>query len=208
LTDERHMHRTARGYSLLRVIGFATVVAASTVAGVSGYQLINERRSAAEYRQRLADLRDQHDQLRRRYNEAVRKTAVTELIVENGRLDVVIRTEQGELRRIETPFDPRSEIYVDYVVLDGRLWIRRIFDQYTPPGSALVIDPVVEDVHWPARPKAHGKAVYRSLEDGRWVVTVTGDGSLGLARKKPRKEPTELQSRPRVSDFEPTPENR
>lgn len=28
----------------------------------------------------------------------------------------------------------------------------------------------------------HGKAVYRALGEGRWVVTASGNGSLGLVR--------------------------
>ena len=95
---------------------------------------------------------------------------------------VSIRTAAGELRTIPTPYDPDSEIYVDYAVVDGRLWIRRVFDAATPPEDAVVIDPALRAIDWESDRAVHGKAAYRSLTEGRWIVTVTGDGSIGLAR--------------------------
>ncbi|MCB9868117.1 MAG: hypothetical protein H6816_15945, partial [Phycisphaerales bacterium] len=72
-------------------------------------------RLAAEiYRDRLRQVAIENEQLRGSYNEAVRRTAVTELRVANGKLDVAIRTLDGEERIIPTPFDPRGEIYVDF----------------------------------------------------------------------------------------------
>ena len=45
-----------------------------------------------------------------------------------------------------------------------------------------------------------GKAVYRRLSQGRWVVTVTGDGSLGLA-KRPDHDAGPLTFSPSVKDY-------
>ena len=84
--------------------------------------------SVAEYRQKLQALGHRYEQLRETYNEAVTRTAVTELVVDQGHLFVVVRTIQGVTQKIETPFDPYGEVYVDYVVIDGRLLIRRVFD--------------------------------------------------------------------------------
>ena len=87
---------------------------------------------------------------------------------------------------------------MDYVVLDGRIWIRRIFDAKTAPDKALLIDPALANVEWKDKPGvAVGKAVYRSLSDGRWVVTVSGDGSLGLSKVD---GPVELAAAPQVTD--------
>lgn len=135
----------------------------------------------ARLESQLDVLRAEHSALQARHEDVVRRTAVTELLVQDGALTVVVRNAEGVLRRIPTPFNPAAEIYVDYAVLDGRLWIRRIFDSFTPPESALVIDPVIADIDWEQRPTGLGQAVYRSLGPGRWVVTVTGNGSLGLA---------------------------
>lgn len=164
------------------------VVMAMVVAGVvgvgalAGYRVMRAEIAAAIYKDRLEALVVDYESLRGTYNAAVRKTAVTELVVEGGRLSIRVRTAAGVVREIPTPFDPTGEVYVDYVVLDGRLWIRRVFDANTAPSAAVVIDPDVNDPDWDAPNARYGKAVYRTLHEGRWVVTVTGDGSLGLAR--------------------------
>ena len=153
------------------------------------------------YRDRLRILSGEYEDLRRTYNDAIRRTAITELVVDEGKLEVAIRTADGAERRIPTPFDPREEIYVDYVVAGGRLWIRRLFDAHTSPVEGLVIDPQWADVAWDAPDMRYGKAVYRQLASGRWVVSVTGDGSLGLAPRTPGEDIT-LQPAPPVRDFE------
>lgn len=99
---------------------------------VMGYRLVRSDIAAEIYRERLRSLADSYDQLRRTYNDAVKKTAVTELIVREGRLSVAVRTVEGVRQVIDTPFDPSNEVFVDYIVLDGRLWIRRVFDSHTP----------------------------------------------------------------------------
>lgn len=164
------------------IILFAVILLGT--GGYLGYRLLGSSIEAEIYRSRLQELSRDHARLREQYNDAIRKTAVTELQVKDGRLDVVIRTADGQLQRIETSFDPSNEIYVDYVVVDGRLWIRRIFDSQTPPGRGLLIDPHFIDVSWDAENARHGKAVYRALGEGRWIVTVTGGGALGLARRR------------------------
>jgi len=183
-----------------------------TLAALS-YHYLTARSEGEVYREKLEDaqkqvaslshafeqLRFTHEQLRATYNEAVAKTAVTELVVEDGTLCVNIRTAEGVDRSIPTPFDPRKEIYVDYVVLDGRLWIRRVFDHDTPPGQALVIDPKRGDIDWSDPRLTYGNAVYRSLSEGRWIVTVTGDGSLGLVKSD--KPAPALSPPPVVKDY-------
>lgn len=166
-------------------VGLLLVVVVATALGV---RLVKKDVAAEVYRERLASMADEYESLRARYNEIVKRTAVTELIVEDGELRVRVRTAEGIEREIETPFDPRGEIYVDYVVVDGRLWIRRVFDSETPPREGVLIDPRLASVDWSEESSLSGggavlgKAVYRKLEEGRWMVTVTGDGSLGLAR--------------------------
>lgn len=187
---------------MINRIGNVAAVVLLGVAGFVGYRLIEANLKADIYRDRLTALAQDYDRLRQTYNQAVRKTAVTELVVEDGKLCVSIRTHEGVVRQIPTPFDPSGEIYVDYVVLDGRLWVRRVFDAQTPPSAGVVIEPELSEVRWDDPALAHGKAVYRRLDEGRWIVTVTGDGSLGLA-KATGDEPADLTAIPPVRDYEP-----
>lgn len=184
-----------------RVFWGVVIAGAVGAAGMTGYRMVESRITSEIYRQRLAGLAEDHRALAERYNEAVRKTAVTELLVERGALRVVVRTSEGVQEVIDTPFDPSGEIYVDYVVIGGRLLIRRVFDEKTSPSRALVIDGALGDVDWSDPRVGVGKAVYRRLGEGRWVVTVTGDGSLGLARRDDPR-PGVVTMAPEVRDYE------
>jgi hypothetical protein len=183
----------------LLALVFLVVLAA---AGFGGFRLLEATLAAEVYEQRLAELSSDHEALRELFNQAVRRTAVTELRVEDGRLSVVIRTADGDLQRLPSPYDPAKEIYVDYVVVGGRLWIRRIFDEDTAPGEGMLVDPSLADVDWSGDEASHGKAAYRSLDEGRWVVDVTGDGSLGLTRREEGSS-EDLSPAPPVRDYEP-----
>jgi hypothetical protein len=187
---------------MLRGLLLALFVACLGLVGLAGWQLLRAGLAADVYRERLAETARDYQLLRQRYDEAVRRTAVSELLVEDGRLAVRVRDAAGEIRRIETPFDPTQEIYVDFVVLDGRLWIRRVFDARTPPEQGVLVDPELAQVDWSAAGAEHGKAAYRALGPGRWVVSVTGDGSLGLARSSD-EPPAQLAPPPPVRRYEP-----
>jgi hypothetical protein len=184
-----------------RVIAGALLVVLA-IGGYASYRLVVASVEVDAYRARLLELSDDFETLRAQYNEAVRRTAVTELVVQGDRLSVSIRTAEGEVQTLESPFDPEKEIYVDYVMVDGRLWIRRVFDEATPPDEGMVIDPAFVDVDWQDERVSHGKAAYRQLAEGRWVVTVTGDGSLGLARRS-EPGPAELAGPPPVRTYSP-----
>lgn len=183
-------------------LAWLVLIAALAGAGYGGYRLLEARIALDVYRERLAELSADYEALRGRYNEAVRRTAVTELVVEDGRVSVAIRTAEGVVETTPTPFDAASEIYIDYVLADGRLWIRRVFDESTPPGDAVVIDPAWARVDWDAAAAGHGKAAYRRLAEGRWVVSVSGDGSLGLAPVDPDAV-VELSPPPPIGDYQP-----
>jgi len=192
---------------MARTLWLAAFAAPLGLAGLAGYEVLRVGLEADVYRERLEQASRDYAVLRDRYDEAIRRTAVTELVVEDGRLSVAIRDAAGTARVIETPFDPSHEIYVDYAVLDGRLWIRRVFDDRTPPGEGVLVDPQLAQVDWDARGEAYGKATYRSLGPGRWVVSVSGDGSLGLVRV-PDGERPELAPPPPVRSYEPVEEAR
>ena len=167
-----------------------------------GWRLLRMGLRTEVYRARLEAVSADLASLRTRYNEVVRRTAVTQLAVSGGRLRVSVRGADGELETIDTPFDPEKEIYVDYVVIDGRLWIRRVFDEDTPPGRAVQIDPALVDIDWSEEDARYGKAAYRPLDEGNWIVTVTGDGSLGL-RRQSSDELVPLSPPPPVRDYAP-----
>lgn len=152
------------------------------------------------YRDRLRDLSAGYNTLRDQYNLAVRKTAVTELAVEQGKLSVVVRTADGLDRTIETDCDTGYPIHCDYIVMDGRLWIRRVYDDRTAPENGKVIDLDISEIDWSSKKVQYGKTIYKLLNDGRWVVSVTGDGSLGLARKT-EDDGKPLALAPPVQDF-------
>jgi hypothetical protein len=187
---------------MARGLLLAALAVVLTLAGVASYQLLRIGLASDVYRARLEETVRDYEVLREQYNQAVRRTAVTELVVADGKLAVVIRDAGGEIRSIDTPYDPSREIYVDFVVLDGRLWIRRVFDDRTPPEQGVLIDPALAEIDWNEEQTAYGKAAYRALSPGRWVVSVTGDGSLGLTRS-PDDAPAELVPPPPVRDYEP-----
>lgn len=180
----------------------ALLILLVAAAGFAAFRLLEASLASDVYRQRLAEMSADYEALRGQYNQAVRRTAVTELLVEDGTLTVVIRTAEGELQSLASPFDPSREIYVDYVVLNGRLWIRRLFDDATAPEQGMVVDPRFIDVDWDSQGESHGKAAYRSLGPGRWVVDVTGDGSLGLTRRE-EDEASDLAPPPEVRRYQP-----
>jgi hypothetical protein len=184
-----------------RVIPACAILAASGVAGVFGLELMRARTEREIYRERLADLTRTYTQLADRYNTAVRRTAMTELVVENGTLTVVVQSAGGRIADITTPYDPSSEIYVDYAIIGGRVWIRRIFDEHTAPSEALVIDPALANIEWDEAGTEVGKAIYRSLDEGRWIVTVAGNGGLGLRKAEPGEEIV-LGPAPAITDFD------
>lgn len=186
---------------MLKWIQLALGAALLGLVATVGYRLASARVEMGIYRQRLAGLSGEYESLRAMYNQAVRRTAVTELIVKDGRLSLAIRTIEGVERVIDTPFDPAREIYCDYVLLDGRLWIRRVYDAHTPPNKGLLIDERLEYVDWNSPSARYGNAVYRSLSEGRWIVTVTGDGSLGLVRTDEKAE-VPLSGPPPVRDYD------
>jgi hypothetical protein len=177
------------------IVGLAMLLA----IGYLGYRLVRADLAAHVYSERLSALAKDYSSLRDTFNEAITRTAVTELVVENKKLWVVIRTADGTVKQLETPFDPAREIYVDYVVLDGRLWIRRVFDQNTPPEKGMVVDPALAGLDWNDQRLNHGKAVYRTLGEGRWVISVSGDGSLGLGRAE---GPSKLVGPPQIKNYD------
>jgi hypothetical protein len=181
-----------------RVIALVTVLVLG-LAIYAGYRLARAHARAEVYRARLDELATQHQALRGRYNQAVERTAVTELVVNDGKLSVVVVTAEHEIRRIDTPFDPNSEIHVDFVVIDGRLWIRRIHDSDTPASKGLLIDPALASIDW-SDDARRGLAIYRPLGEGRWVVSVSGNGALTL-ESAPPKERTQLSAGAPVDDY-------
>lgn len=159
------------------------------------------RVGARIYAKRLETVAADYERLRKEYNRAISRTAVTELRVRGTNVMVAVRTADGVTREFPTSCRPDKEVYVDYVVLDGRLWIRRVFDSTTPPQAGTVIDPSLAGINWDTNTTAVGKAVYRRLDEGRWIVTVSGDGSLGLQRVSENADIV-LSPPPPVLDFE------
>lgn len=177
------------------------VTAGLVVVGLSGLAITRASVENEIYEHRLRELTASYAGLRDQYNSAVKQTAVTELVVEEGALSVAIRDGLGERVVIDTPYDPAREIYVDFAIVGGRVWIRRVFDEQTPPSAGTIIDNRYAEVDWESAGAEVGKAVYRSLSEGRWVIGVSGNGGLSLRRALP-EERIELQEAPRIASFE------
>ncbi|NNL67894.1 MAG: hypothetical protein HKP30_16720 [Myxococcales bacterium] len=184
-----------RGFAWLGLLGLCGL------ALFAGYGLVRAQFADEVLRSRLELLAGDYRDLHERYEALIARTAVTELRVADGALSVVVRNAHGALREIPTPFDPTSEIYVDFAMVDGRLFVRRVFAEDVPPREGVLVDPALLAIDWEAPGAAHGKAAYRTLAEGRWVVTVTGGGSLGLARAG--EAPVVLSPPPRLREFEP-----
>ncbi|MCX8108140.1 MAG: hypothetical protein N3G20_04980 [Verrucomicrobiae bacterium] len=152
------------------------------------------------YARRLESVLAEYERLREEYNRAVSRTAVTELRVKGTNVTIAVRTADGVVREFATACRPDREVYVDYLVVDGRLWIRRVFDSSTPPEAGTTVDPHLVGIDWDTGNATVGKAVYRRLTEGRWIVTVSGDGSLGLERVRDSAE-VPLAPPPPVLDF-------
>lgn len=174
------------------------------LAVIGGYLVMSRARAdlrADIYRDRLEEIARDYTALVDQFNSAVAQSAVTELVVEDGAMSVRVRSRRGVETVIPTPYDPEREIYVDYVVIGGRLWIRRVFDEVTPPMDGVVIDPEVAEVDWEQPGALVGKAVYRALGEGVWQVSVTGQGALGLMRVDERQRRPLIEA-PEVVEFD------
>jgi len=183
-----------------RFLTTTALVVLSAAAALLGYRFLRAEAAEDIYRNRLQALAQAHTDLAARYNSAVRQTAVTELIVTEDSVAVRVRDQDGAITTIPTPYAPDSEIYADYAVKNGRLWIRRVFDDQTAPANAVAIDPALANLDWTADPSLKvGKAVYRGgLTPGVYTIAVTGAGALGISKSE---TPAELQAAPPVADF-------
>ena len=186
------IHTSITALAILGAVGVISIAA-----------LRSARSNAAQrlYKERLTEIADDYETLRSRYNQAVRETAVTEILVEDRAVSVTIRTIEGQTKTIPTPFTADREIYVDFALVAGRLWIRRVFDADTPPSKAVVIDPDLADIDWQSENAKVGQAVYRALAEGRWIVTTTGDGSLALTQV-PKDAQITLAPPPELDSFD------
>jgi len=90
--------------------------------------------------------------------------------------DLAVNIAEQAVFLAETPRLARAPFDLSEMSQKVRQMVRAALD-------ALVnVDPNLAEVDWNRVGHHSGKAVYRSLTEGRWLVTVTGDGSLGLVK--------------------------
>lgn len=177
------------------------VVGATAVVAMVGLRFAKADAANAVYKSRLQDLSSEYETLRTHYNSAVRQTAVTELVVRDRSVTVQVRTIEGTVETIESDANADKEIYVDFALIEGRLWIRRVFDADTPPSQATLINPKLAQIDWDQENALVGQAVYRQLGEGRWVVNTSGDGALALTRV-PEDQIVNLAPPPEIGNFD------
>ena len=184
-----------------RLLTFAVFVFVGAVLA-GGYSVLRTHVIEDVYRDKLASLAGEYEALRARYNEAVKHTAVTELVVTEGDVDVIVRSVDGVLQRFDTELDPDNEVHIDFVVKDSRLFIRRLYDDETAPAEGQIIDPELAGIDWQDPEIARGLTVYRGqLEPGRWVVSTTGNGALDLVPVGDHAD-VGLRAAPPIRDFD------
>lgn len=184
-------------------LGVVLLLLGTTLVSLVAYRLVRSHVADDIYRQRLREANERYTALASTYNDAVKKTAVTELVVyEDGSVCVAFVNEDGTEEIKQTPFKMGSEVFVDFMVVDGKTFFRRVFDENTPPKEALVINPLKKS--WEQSGEtARGKAAYAKLtEPGRWTVTLSGNGSLDIAKKDKDAEPTRLMPPPDVKNYD------
>jgi len=177
------------------------ILSAVAITSVIGLKIAKAQAINQVYQDRIRDLSTDYESLAAQYNQAVRQTAVTELVVKDRKITVEIRTIEGEQETIQTPCDADKEIYVDFALIAGRLWIRRVFDADTPPSQATIINPKLANIDWDSEGALVGQAVYRQLDEGRWVVNAAGDGALALT-KVPDDQIVNLSPPPSIKSYE------
>ncbi len=200
----------------MRKISTILNVALLAAIAFAGYYLIKSHVEADIYREKFEKVSADYEKMRTTYNEAVKKTAVTELLVnEDGSVCVVFVTLDGQEKILPTQFKMGNELFVDYVTIDDRTYFRRVFDQKTTPENALYIDPKLQEVEWKSageEPNAlphpnhsqvtDGVISYVKLSNpGRWEVTITGDGKPDIRKKDKNEPPSALVPSVQVRDY-------
>ncbi|MEM1211740.1 MAG: hypothetical protein AAGI68_05510 [Planctomycetota bacterium] len=183
-----------------------SVFVLATVASVAAYRWVRANVASAVYRDRLVEMHQQYEGLRQQYNQAVRESAITELLVEPDGISVVIRGPDGELQRTATPYKPGDNVQVEYVVLGGRLMIFGVYDRDTPPNEGVRVDPEQRVIDWDSNLEPYTLAIGRKLAEGRWVIKATGNGALGLTRVADDTV-VELKPAPTIERFAPVEES-
>jgi hypothetical protein len=188
---------------ILRKLGVVAFILLTGLAVWLAYRYAQAMFAEDLYRQRISALVKDYESLRSSFNAAVKKTAVTELLVnDDGSICVVFVNMDGSEVVQPTKFRMGSEVFVDFVVIDGRLFLRRVFDENTKPSEALVINPELQKVEWQSGKIAGGSAPYTQInKTGRWVVNVNGTGALEIRHTDEKAPRTPLVATPAVKDF-------
>jgi hypothetical protein len=189
---------------MMRRLGQVVFVGVLALAVLLGYNVVRSNIAADLYRDRLREAVKENEVLRQTFNEAVKKTVVTELVVnEDDTVCVVFVSADNTEHVVPTPFRKGAEVFVDFIVQDGKLFLRRVFDEDTKPREALFINPDLQTVDWKKGVEGpRGSAAYAQLnQNGRWVVNVTGNGALELKKADDNAPRQPLVNLPPVREY-------
>lgn len=194
--------RATGGLHLLRRLGLLCFIIITFLSLLLGYKFARTSIAADYYRDRLREELAKAEAMRQTFNEVVKKTVITELLVnEDDSVCVVFVAADNTERVVNTPFKKGAEMNVDFIRReDGRLFLRRIYDENTKPKEALFIDPDLQTVDW--KPATRGNTTYTQLnQTGRWIVTVSGGGALELTKADDKIKREPLKPLPTIKEY-------
>ena len=190
---------------MIRRLGTVAFILLVAAALLLGYWVIHAHLASKLLRDRIQTLAGECEPLRKNYNSAVKKTVVTELLVQDDdTICVVFVSADGSEQVRPTPFKRGSLLYVDYVIKqDGRLLLRGVFDYDTAPSAGVAINADFQTIErWKNKEVKAGNAVSQLVDKkGRWVVEVTGNGSLQLSKADDKAPRVPLVVSPQIKDF-------
>ncbi|MEX2213962.1 MAG: hypothetical protein WD768_07530 [Phycisphaeraceae bacterium] len=190
---------------MIRRLGTVAFILLVVGALLLGYWVIHGHLASQVLRDRIETLAKDYESLRNNFNEAVKKTVVTEFLVqEDGTICVVFVSADGSEQTRPTPYKRGAEVYADYIIKqDGRLLLRRVYDQLTAPIKGVSINTEYQTIeNWKEKEVIGGIAASGQLNEvGRWVVKVSGQGAMLLTKADDKEPRVPLLVAPTVKDY-------
>lgn len=153
------------------------------------------------YQDNLKNVINDFNGLLKTYNDVIKKYIITDILIENSYLYVILRNGAIEIKRIKTSVCVSEEIFIDYVLYQNRIIFRRVFDANTAPSKAIDLFSDI-NLDWKDNSLQYGKIIYKKFtEDGLYHITIQLDGNLGL-EKYSKDEKMDYLPSPEIKKFQ------